>query len=74
MANYSPLGSETENGVVVTVETSLMVRATMNQTITTKDGEKTNSATSNTVAPKASAAPYFTSVDTYKGRRTAALA
>ena len=74
VANYSPLGSETENGVVVTVETSLMVRATMNQTITTKDGEKTNSATSNTVAPKASAAPYFTSVDTYKGRRTAALA
>mgnify|MGYP000296176660 CR=1 FL=1 len=73
VANYSPLGSETENGVVVTVETSLMVRATMNQTITTKDGEKTNSATSNTVAPKASAAPYFTSVDTYKGRRTAAL-
>lgn len=74
VANYSPLGSETENGVVVTVETSLMVRATMNQTITTKDGEKTYSATSNTVAPKASAAPYFTSVDTYKGRRTAALA
>lgn len=74
VANYSPLGSETENGVVVTVETSLMVRATMNQTITTKDGEKTNSASSNTVAPKASAAPYFTSVDTYKGRRTAALA
>lgn len=74
VANYSPLGSETENGVVVTVETSLMVRATMNQTITTKDGEKTNSATSNTVAPKASDAPYFTSVDTYKGRRTAALA
>ena len=74
VANYSPLGSETENGVVVTVETSLMVRATMNQTITTKDGEKTNSVTSNTVAPKASAAPYFTSVDTYKGRRTAALA
>lgn len=74
VTNYSPLGSETENGVVVTVETSLMVRATMNQTITTKDGEKTNSATSNTVAPKASAAPYFTSVDTYKGRRTAALA
>ncbi len=74
VANYSPLGSETENGVVVTVETSLMVRATMNQTITTKDGEKTNSVTSNTVAPKASAAPYFTSVDTYKGRRTAVLA
>ncbi len=74
VANYSPLGSENENGVVVTVETSLMVRATMNQTITTKDGEKTNSVTSNTVAPKASAAPYFTSVDTYKGRRTAALA
>ena len=74
VANYSPLSSETENGVVVTVETSLMVRATMNQTITTKDGEKTNSVTSNTVAPKASAAPYFTSVDTYKGRRTAALA
>ncbi len=74
VANYSPLGSETENGVVVTVETSLMVRATMNQTITTKDNEKTNAATSNTVAPKASAAPYFTSVDTYKGRRTAALA
>ena len=74
VANYSPLGSENENGVVVTVETSLMVRATMNQTITTKDNEKTNSVTSNTVAPKASAAPYFTSVDTYKGRRTAALA
>ncbi len=73
VANYSPLGSETENGVIVTVETSLMVRATMAQTITTQDGEKTNAATSNTVAPKASAAPYFTSVDTYKGRRTVAL-
>ena len=73
VANYSPLSSVTENGVVCSVETSLMVRANMSQTITTKDGEKTSAATSNTVAPKASAAPYFTSVSTYKGRRTAAL-
>ena len=73
VANYSPLSSVTENGVVCSVETSLMVRANMAQTITTKDGEKTSAATSNIVAPKASAAPYFTSVNTYKGRRTAAL-
>lgn len=69
--NYTALVTTIENGITYNTSTRFLVHAKMAQTITT---EKTNSATSNTVAPKASAAPYFTSVDTYKGRRTAALA
>lgn len=71
-ANFKSLSSETEGNVTYSIATSLFVRANMEQTITTKDGDR-NYVKSNTVTPVAPSAPYFTSVTTYKGRRTIAL-
>ncbi len=71
--NFSALSSVTEGEVTYSIATSLYIRANMEQTVTTKDGTA-NTVKSNTVTPSAAQAPYFTSVTTYKGRRTVALA
>ena len=72
--NYEALVTTIENGITYNTSTRFLVRAKMGQTITTEKGEQTNEVLSNAVAPNVPKAPYFTSIVTYKGRRTIALA
>ena len=71
--NYEALVTTIENGITYNTSTRFLVRAKMAQTITTEKGEQTNEVLSNVVAPNIPKAPYFTSIVTYKGRRTIAL-
>ena len=70
---YTALVTTVENGITYNTSTRFLVRAKMAQTITTENGEQTNEVLSNAVAPNVPKAPYFTSIVTYKGRRTIAL-
>lgn len=70
--NYTALVTTIENGITYNTSTRFLVRAKMAQTITTEKGEQTNEVLSNAVAPNVNT-PYFTSIVTYKGRRTVAL-
>ena len=71
--NYTALVTTIENGITYNTSTRFLVRAKMAQTITTEKGEQTNEVLSNAVAPNVPKTPYFTSIVTYKGRRTVAL-
>lgn len=71
--NYTALVTTIENGITYNTSTRFLVRAKMEQTITTEKGEKTYEVLSNAVAPNVPNTPYFTSIVTYKGRRTVAL-
>ena len=71
--NYTALVTTIENGITYNTSTRFLVRAKMVQTITTEKGEKTKEVLSNAVAPNVPNTPYFTSIVTYKGRRTVAL-
>ena len=71
--NYEALVTTIENGITYNTSTRFLVRAKMGQTITTEKGEQTNEVLSNAVAPNVPKAPYFTSIVTYKGRRTISL-
>lgn len=71
--NYTALVTTIENGITYNTLTRFLVRAKMAQTITTEKGEQTNKVLSNAVAPNVPNTPYFTSIVTYKGRRTVAL-
>lgn len=71
--NYTALVTTIENGITYNTSTRFLVRAKMEQTITTEKGEKTKEVLSNAVAPNVPNTPYFTSIVTYKGRRTVAL-
>lgn len=71
--NYTALVTTIENGITYNTSTRFLVRAKMAQTITTEKGEQTNEVLSNAVAPNVPNTPYFTSIVTYKGRRTVAL-
>lgn len=71
--NYTALVTTIENGITYNTSTRFLVRAKMEQAITTEKGEKTNEVLSNAVAPNVPNTPYFTSIVTYKGRRTVAL-
>lgn len=71
--NYTALVTTIENGITYNTSTRFLVRAKMKQTITTEKGEQTNEVLSNAVAPNVPNTPYFTSIVTYKGRRTVAL-
>ena len=71
--NYTALVTTIENGITYNTSTRFLVRAKMGQTITTEKGEQTNEVLSNAVAPNVPNTPYFTSIVTYKGRRTVAL-
>lgn len=71
--NYTALVTTIENGITYNTSTRFLVRAKMAQTITTEKGEQTNKVLSNAVAPNVPNTPYFTSIVTYKGRRTVAL-
>ncbi len=71
--NYTALVTTIENGITYNTSTRFLVRAKMGQTITTEKGEQTNEVLSNAVAPNVPNTPYFTSIVTYKGRRTIAL-
>ena len=71
--NYTALVTTIENGITYNTSTRFLVRAKMAQAITTEKGEKTKEVLSNAVAPNVPNTPYFTSIVTYKGRRTVAL-
>lgn len=71
--NYTALVTTIENGITYNTSTRFLVRAKMAQTITTEKGEQTKEVLSNAVAPNVPNTPYFTSIVTYKGRRTVAL-
>lgn len=71
--NYTALVTTIENGITYNTSTRFLVRANMAQTITTEKGEQTKEVLSNAVAPNVPNTPYFTSIVTYKGRRTVAL-
>ncbi len=71
--NYTALVTTIENGITYNTSTRFLVRAKMKQAITTEKGEKTDEVLSNAVAPNVPNTPYFTSIVTYKGRRTVAL-
>lgn len=71
--NYTALVTTIENGITYNTSTRFLVRAKMGQTITTEKGEQTKEVLSNAVAPNVPNTPYFTSIVTYKGRRTVAL-
>lgn len=71
--NYTALVTTIENGITYNTSTRFLVRAKMVQSITTEKGEKTKEVLSNAVAPNVPNTPYFTSIVTYKGRRTVAL-
>lgn len=71
--NYTALVTTIENGITYNTSTRFLVRAKMAQAITTKKGEQTKEVLSNAVAPNVPNTPYFTSIVTYKGRRTVAL-
>lgn len=71
--NYTALVTTIENGITYNTSTRFLVRAKMVQTITTEKGEQTKEVLSNAVAPNVPNTPYFTSIVTYKGRRTVAL-
>lgn len=71
--NYTALVTTIENGITYNTSTRFLVRAKMEQAITTEKGEKTKEVLSNAVAPNVPNTPYFTSIVTYKGRRTVAL-
>ena len=71
--NYTALVTTIENGITYNTSTRFLVHAKMAQTITTEKGEQTNEVLSNAVAPNVPNTPYFTSIVTYKGRRTVAL-
>lgn len=71
--NYTALVTTIENGITYNTSTRFLVRAKMAQTITTEKGEQTYEVLSNAVAPNVPNTPYFTSIVTYKGRRTVAL-
>lgn len=71
--NYTALVTTIENGITYNTSTRFLVRAKMVQAITTEKGEKTKEVLSNAVAPNVPNTPYFTSIVTYKGRRTVAL-
>lgn len=71
--NYTALVTTIENGITYNTSTRFLVRAKMVQTVTTEKGEQTNEVLSNAVAPNVPNTPYFTSIVTYKGRRTVAL-
>lgn len=71
--NYTALVTTIENGITYNTSTRFLVRAKMAQTITTEKGEQTNEVLFNAVAPNVPNTPYFTSIVTYKGRRTIAL-
>lgn len=71
--NYTALVTTIENGITYNTSTRFLVRAKMEQSITTEKGEKTKEVLSNAVAPNVPNTPYFTSIVTYKGRRTVAL-
>lgn len=71
--NYTALVTTIENGITYNTSTRFLVRAKMAQTITTEKGEQTKEVLSNAVAPNVPSTPYFTSIVTYKGRRTVAL-
>ena len=70
---YTALVTTVENSITYNTSTRFLVRAKMAQTITTEKGEQTNEVLSNAVAPNIPKTPYFTSIVTYKGRRTIAL-
>lgn len=71
--NYTALVTTIENGITYNTSTRFLVRAKMGQAITTEKGEQTKEVLSNAVAPNVPNTPYFTSIVTYKGRRTVAL-
>ncbi len=71
--NYTALVTTIENGITYNTSTRFLVRAKMEKAITTEKGERTNEVLSNAVAPNVPNTPYFTSIVTYKGRRTVAL-
>lgn len=71
--NYTALVTTIENGITYNTSTRFLVRAKMGQAITTEKGERTDEVLSNAVAPNVPNTPYFTSIVTYKGRRTVAL-
>lgn len=71
--NYTALVTTIENGITYNTSTRFLVRAKMEQSITTEKGEQTKEVLSNAVAPNVPNTPYFTSIVTYKGRRTVAL-
>lgn len=71
--NYTALVTTIENGITYNTSTRFLVRAKMEQAITTEKGEQTKEVLSNAVAPNVPNTPYFTSIVTYKGRRTVAL-
>ncbi len=71
--NYTALVTTIENGITYNTSTRFLVRANMAQAITTEKGEQTKEVLSNAVAPNVPNTPYFTSIVTYKGRRTVAL-
>lgn len=71
--NYTALVTTIENGITYNTSTRFLVRAKMRQTVTTEKGEQTKEVLSNAVAPNVPNTPYFTSIVTYKGRRTVAL-
>lgn len=71
--NYTALVTTIENGITYNTSTRFLVRAKMVQSITTEKGEQTDEVLSNAVAPNVPNTPYFTSIVTYKGRRTVAL-
>lgn len=71
--NYTALVTTIENGITYNTSTRFLVRAKMAQTVTTEKGERTKEVLSNAVAPNVPNTPYFTSIVTYKGRRTVAL-
>lgn len=71
--NYTALVTTIENGITYNTSTRFLVRAKMAQAITTEKGEQTKEVLSNAVAPNVPNTPYFTSIVTYKGRRTVAL-
>lgn len=71
--NYTALVTTIENGITYNTSTRFLVRAKMKQTITTEKGEQTKEVLSNAVAPNVPNTSYFTSIVTYKGRRTVAL-
>lgn len=71
--NYTALVTTIENGITYNTSTRFLVRSKMEQAITTEKGEQTKEVLSNAVAPNVPNTPYFTSIVTYKGRRTVAL-
>lgn len=71
--NYTALVTTIENGITYNTSTRFLVRAKMGKAITTEKGERTDEVLSNAVAPNVPNTPYFTSIVTYKGRRTVAL-